>query len=126
MKNTSLLCAALLCTGALLSPSINAAPTTTGETFQYNPNKFQQVCRGKSAGDSVSMALNGVIFNGTCDVIFVPSGRTVSGLDDSALVQACQGKQRNDMASVPVNDQEIKGRCVLGFRAIEPTGTVTP
>lgn len=122
MKNTSLLCAALLCSSALFSPLANAAPTTSGETYTYSAKKFQQVCRGKSVGTPASMALNGVIFNGTCQVMLSPTSRSAwDRITDSTLAQACEGKN-NETISTTLNDQAVNGKCVLSFHTIEPTG----
>lgn len=124
MKIMSCCYAALVCTSVLFSYAAYAAPTVGGETFVYNAHKFQQVCKSRSVGDAVSMALNGVIFNGTCEVMLVPNDRRAWGsVDDSALTQACQGQSGTINATL--NAQEVKGQCAHSFQTIEPVGKST-
>lgn len=119
MKNSSFLYTALLCSASLLSFPAQAKPANGNEP--YSPNKtFQQACHGKSEGAPVSMALNGVIFNGTCQVMLVPTNRSVATrVEDAALVQACAGKA-NERVTATLNGQEVKGKCALSFHSIEP------
>ena len=123
MHTPSFLPAIMLCTSAFLfSMSAQAKPTTSGETYTYNASHFQQACKEKSEGSTVSMALNGVIFNGTCQLMLVPTNKRIaSNIEDAALTQACVGKKTNESISTTLNDQEIKGRCNLSFHSIEPT-----
>lgn len=125
MNTPSFLPALMLCTSAFLfSVPVQAKPTTSGETYTYNASHFQQVCKGKSEGSPVSMALNGVIFNGTCQLMLVPANKRIaSNIEDAVLTQACVGKKTNESISTTLNDQEIKGRCNLSFHSIEPTVT---
>lgn len=120
MKNISFLCTALLCSASLLSASVQAKPPSGSETFNASAKTFQQACRGKAEGAPVSLALNGVIFNGTCQVMLVPNNRaTANTVEDTALTQACAGKV-NESVTATLNGQEVKGKCALSFHSIEP------
>lgn len=120
MKTNSFLCTVLLCSTALFSFSVQAKPGPTGETYTASAKTFQQACRGKSAGSPVSLALNGVIFNGSCQVILVPNNASAARtVEDSLLTQACTGKP-NQSVTATLNGQEVKGKCVLSFHSIEP------
>lgn len=126
MKLSLALSTVILSSTAFVSMA-NAAPTTSGETFQYNPAKLQQVCRGKSAGAPAVLIMNGVIFNGTCEVQYLPNTRSKSmSMDDSmanSAADACAGKSANSSTSVTVDGREMAGKCVLAYRNIVPTGT---
>jgi hypothetical protein len=123
MKNTSFLCAALLCSASFLGFTAHAATTSSGENYTYNAQKFQNVCKGKSVGAPVSIVMGRAIFNGTCELQFVANRYTVNGLDSATLAQACQGKQPHDVTSVSMNNRDMKGKCVLAFNSIEPSMT---
>lgn len=111
----------ILCSSALLGASVHAKPTTTGETYTPNPQAFQQVCHGKAEATPVSLALNGVIFNGTCQVMLVPSNpKANTGVEDAALTQACAGKKAGENVTAAINGQDLKGKCLLSFHSIEP------
>lgn len=118
----SVCCSLLLCCAALFSLPAQAKPTTSGETYTPNARAFQQVCHGKAEGTPVSLALNGVIFNGTCQVMLVPGNpKATAGVEDSALAQACVGKKAGESIAAPLNGQDVKGKCALSFHTIEPT-----
>lgn len=108
--------------GSVAVSSAQAAPM--GETFQYNPSKLQQVCRGKSQGAPVSMAMNGVIFNGTCEYRYVPNSRNVRNIDPMEADQACSG-QANSSVTATVDGKQVAGKCALAFKNIGPSGNMS-
>lgn len=118
MKLGMYLSAILLGSAALTGVS-NAAPVKSGETFQYNAAKLQSACKGKSQGSPVSMAMNGVIFNGTCEVQYMPNARMTS-FDPAETAQACSGQQANAMVKATVDGKEMAGKCVLAYKNIGP------
>lgn len=120
MKNIPFLCTALFCSASLFSFPVQAKPVSSGETYTASAKTFQQACRGKSEGTPVSLALNGVIFNGSCQVMLVPgNANTARTVEDAALTQACAGKAHENVTAT-LNGQEVKGKCVLSFHSIEP------
>jgi hypothetical protein len=108
--------------GSMAVTSAQAAPM--GETFQYNATKLQQVCRGKSQGAPVSMAMNGVIFNGTCEYRYIPNSRNVGSMDPMEADQACNG-QANASVTTTVNGRQVAGKCGLAFKNISPSGNMS-
>lgn len=120
VMKTGIYLSAVLLASAALSGVANAAPTKSGETFQYNATKLQNACKGKSQGSPVSMAMNGVIFNGTCEVQYMPNAR-MANFDSTGTEQACNGQQHNAKVSATVDGTEMAGKCVLAYKNISPT-----
>lgn len=86
----------------------------------YDAQRYQKVCKGKSQGAPVSFAYRGIIWNGTCEPQFFPSGKNASvNGDEAELMNACSGDMNAKMATV--NGTEMKGKCALGFMAPRPT-----
>lgn len=120
-KKTAFLSTLLLCSATIFSFAAQAKPTVTGETYTPNAKVFQQACRGKAEATPVSLALNGVIFNGTCQVMLVTDkAASITGVEDSALAQACAGKKAGERVTTSLNGQDVKGKCSLSFHTIEP------
>ena len=118
MKTSMYLSAVLLTSAAMTSISY-AAPAKSGEAFQYNVSKLQNACKGKSQGSQVAIAMNGVIFNGTCEVQYMPNARGTS-FDLSQTEQACSGQQHNAMVNANIDGKEMAGKCLLAFKNIGP------
>lgn len=108
--------------GSIAVTSAQAAPM--GEAFRYNPAKLQQVCRSKSQGAPVSMAMNGVTFNGTCEYRYIPNARNVRDIDPMEADQACSG-QANSSAMATINGKQMAGKCALAFKNIGPSGNMS-
>lgn len=104
--------------GSMALSNAQAAPM--GEAFQYNPAKLQQVCRGKSQGAPVSLAMNGVIFNGTCEYRYIPNSRSVRNIDPMEVDQACSG-QANGSVTATIDGKQVAGKCALAFKNIGPS-----
>ncbi|WP_156935720.1 hypothetical protein [Alkanindiges illinoisensis] len=109
--------------GSVAMSNAQAAPM--GEAFQYNPAKLQQVCRGKSQGAPVSLAMNGVVFNGTCEYRYIPNSRNVRNIDPMEADQACSG-QASSSVNATVDGKQVAGKCALAFRNIGPSGNMSP
>lgn len=121
-KRPVLLAAALLSSMAL-SGVAQAAPTTSGETFQYNASKLQQVCRGKTAGAPAVLIMNGVIFNGTCEVQYLPNSKqraANSAFDPAEVAQICEGQSVNSATKATIDGKEVPGKCALAFKNFGP------
>ncbi|XID75455.1 hypothetical protein ACF3NA_02625 [Alkanindiges sp. WGS2144] len=101
--------------GSLAVTGAQAAPM--GEAFQYNTAKLQQACRGKSQGAPASVAMNGVVFNGTCEYRFIPA-KTMRDIDAMEADQACSGQAASTTATL--NGAQVNGKCALAFKNIGP------
>lgn len=115
MKTKFMLSAVLSC--LVLAPlSLHANDKVSNA---YNPQKYQQVCKGKSKGDAVSYAARGIIWNGTCQTQFIPSGnyKNIKG-NEAELTSIC----KSDMKSKAINieGKEYLGKCALAFTAPTP------
>lgn len=124
-KRQALLAAAML-SSMTLSGLAQAAPTTSGETFQYNASKLQQVCRGKTAGAPAILIMNGVIFNGTCEVQYLPNSKSrnsqsASSFDPAEVAQVCEGQSVNSAAKATIDGKEVAGKCALAFKNFGPS-----
>ncbi|NNH01157.1 hypothetical protein [Acinetobacter sp. ANC 5414] len=115
--NKNFLLSSILC-GLCLAPFAASANDKVEKV--YDSQRYQKVCKGKSQGAPVSFAYRGIIWNGTCEPQFFPSGKnaSVSG-DEAELMNACSGDMNAKMATV--NGTEMKGKCALGFMAPRPT-----
>ncbi|NNG81811.1 MULTISPECIES: hypothetical protein [Acinetobacter Taxon 24D] len=115
--NKNFLLSSILC-GLCLAPFAASANDKVEKV--YDAQRYQKVCKGKSQGAPVSFAYRGIIWNGTCEPQFFPSGKnaSVSG-DEAELMNACSGDMNAKMATV--NGTEMKGKCALGFMAPRPT-----
>lgn len=115
MKTKFMLSAVLSC--LILAPLYVQANDKVSNT--YNPQKYQQVCKGKSLGDAVSYAAHGIIWNGTCQAQFIPSGnyKNIKG-HETELTSIC----KSDMKSKAMNieGKEYVGKCALAFTAPAP------
>mgnify|MGYP000072388913 FL=1 len=115
MKKNFIL-SSILC-GLCLAP-FAASANDKVETV-YNPQKYQQVCKGKSQGAPVSFAYRGIIWNGTCEPQFFASGKhaMIKG-DEPELYNTCSSA--SGAASVTIGGTQVKGKCALGFMAPRP------
>ncbi|QIC64367.1 hypothetical protein [Acinetobacter schindleri] len=84
----------------------------------YNPDLYQKVCKGKSAGDAVTFAHRGIIWNGTCEPQFFSNSKTALMGDEAEIYSACQDASGN--TTTTVNGREISGKCALGFTPPRP------
>lgn len=115
MKNHILLSALMSC--LFIAPFAAQANDKVG-TF-YNPQLFQQVCKGKTEGTPVSFPYRGIIWNGTCQTQFFPSAKT-TGLkgDEKELSNICQ--THPEQKSINIEGKDFKGKCALGYAAPAP------
>lgn len=88
----------------------------------YNAQKFQQVCKGKSAGSTVSFSYQGVTWNGSCQTQFFPSKKNVKINNQTALIEACASDRA--IKSIDIDGQAEAGRCALGFSPPAPQNTM--
>lgn len=116
MKKHLLLSSALL-SCLFMTPLLTHANDKV--TNLYNPQLFQQVCKGKAAGSDVSFAHRGIIWNGQCQVQFFPNSKTtpLKG-DEKELSSICQTQP--DAKTVIIEGQEFKGKCAIGYAAPAP------
>lgn len=116
MKNHILVSALLSC--LFIAPLATQANDKVG-TF-YNPQQFQQVCKGKSQGDAVSFASRGIIWNGNCTMQFFPSAKTtkLKG-NEPELSSICQSDPASK--SINIEGKDYKGKCALGYAPPAPT-----
>lgn len=84
----------------------------------YDAQLFQKVCKGKSAGDAVTFAHRGIIWNGTCEQQFFSSTKSTFVGTEAEIYNTCQGSTGTTTATI--NGQEIKGKCALGFTPPRP------
>ncbi|ANF83105.1 hypothetical protein A3K93_05210 [Acinetobacter sp. NCu2D-2] len=84
----------------------------------YDAQLFQKVCKGKSAGDAVTFAHRGIIWNGTCEPQFFSNSKNAVNGDEAELYTTCQGASGATTATL--NGQEVKGKCALGFAPPRP------
>ena len=118
--NTGMYLRAVLLASAAITSSVYAAPSLSGEAFQYNASKLQHACKGKTQGSPVSIAMNRVIFNGTCEVQYMPDSRA-RNFDLSQTEQVCSGQAMNSKVSATIDGKDMAGKCALAFKNIGPT-----
>ncbi|TCM67017.1 hypothetical protein EC844_11058 [Acinetobacter calcoaceticus] len=85
---------------------------------QLNHAKFQQVCKGKTAGSPVSFANKGVLWNGSCQAQFIPTQDTAIKGDEKEISTICITDPQ--ATSVEVNAKVVKGKCALAFTPPQP------
>ena len=117
--NTGMYLSAVLLAGVATTSSVYAAQSMSGEAFQYNVSKLQNACKGKTQGSPVAIAMNRVIFNGTCEVRYMPDSRT-RNYDLSDTDQVCSGQAINSKVSATIDGKEMAGKCTLAFKNIGP------
>lgn len=85
----------------------------------YNPQRFAQVCRGKTVGASASFAANGILWNGTCQAQFIPAkpSKALKG-DEPELSSVCSTDPSSK--SVNIAGQNFTGKCALAFTPPSP------
>jgi hypothetical protein len=85
----------------------------------YNPQTYQKVCKGKQAGDWVSFAYRGIIWNGSCQQQFFSSDKNamIHG-DEPELLRVCRQDPQAKM--VTISGQSYKGKCMLAFSPPRP------
>jgi hypothetical protein len=115
MKTKFMLSAVLSC--LFIAPIAVQANDKVDNT--YNPQKYQQVCKGKQAGAPVSFTARGILWNGTCQAQFIPSGnyKNLKGTEPE-LTSIC----KSDMASKVINieGKEYAGKCALAYTSPAP------
>ncbi|MHA3081989.1 hypothetical protein ACX1NX_02140 [Acinetobacter sp. ANC 5383] len=84
----------------------------------YNTQTIQHVCKGKHAGDAVSFAARGILWNGTCETQFIPMHSKMIQGNENELYDACQSDPHTKMATI--NGHEVKGKCALAFTPPRP------
>jgi len=84
----------------------------------YNPDLYQKVCKGKTAGAAVTFAHRGIIWNGTCEPQFFSNAKNTLMGDEAEIYTACQGASGANTATI--NGQEVQGKCALGFTPPRP------
>ena len=84
----------------------------------YDAQLYQKICKGKSAGDAVTFAHRGIIWNGTCEQQFFPSSKSSLVGNETEIYNSCQGSI--GATTVTINGQEVKGKCALGFTPPRP------
>ncbi|WOE31810.1 MULTISPECIES: hypothetical protein [unclassified Acinetobacter] len=115
MKKHILLSALLSC--LFITPFAAQANDKVG-TF-YNPQLFQQVCKGKSEGTPVSFPSRGILWNGTCQVQFFPSAKTTTLKgDEKELSSICKTDPNSKV--INIEGTEFKGKCAMGYAAPAP------
>jgi hypothetical protein len=115
MKKSIILPVVFSCLGLL---SFGTQANDKVETI-YNAQKFQQVCRGKTQGDTVSFAHKGIIWNGTCEAQFFPTVKnTKFTIDVRELANVCRADSTTK--TIEIDGKEIKGKCTLGFTPPTP------
>ncbi|OTG85274.1 hypothetical protein B9T31_12410 [Acinetobacter sp. ANC 4558] len=115
MKTNFLLSAVLSC--FFFAPLTVQANDKVDST--YNPQKYQQVCKGKKQGDAVSFAARGIIWNGTCQTQFIPSGnyKNIKGTE-AELSSIC--KSDLNAKSINIEGKQYAGKCTLAYTAPAP------
>ncbi len=112
---TKILLSSILC-GLCVSSFANANDKVDRV---YNPQKYQQVCKGKSQGTWVSFAYRGIIWNGTCEPRFFPTSNPSSLIgDEPELYNACT--TASGTATATINGKQMSGKCALGFTPPHP------
>lgn len=116
MKNkflTTMLCASLGLGMATI------AQAHEHQDNNYNPHKFSQVCKGKTAGAPVSFAANGALWNGTCQTQFIPTKPTkaLKG-NEPELSSVCSSEPSSK--SVNIAGKTFIGKCALAFTPPTP------
>ncbi|MQW91559.1 hypothetical protein GFH30_05705 [Acinetobacter wanghuae] len=106
---------ALIMSGFALSPMAFANDKVAKV---YDANLYQKVCKGKSAGDAVTFAHRGIIWNGTCEQQFFSSNKNGMMGNEAEIYSTCQGVTGATTATI--NGQEVKGKCSLGFTPPRP------
>lgn len=84
----------------------------------YNPDLYQKVCKGKSAGQAVSFPYRGIIWNGTCEPQFFSNDKNALTGTEAEIYTACQNGSGTGTATI--NGQEMQGKCALGFTPPRP------
>ena len=108
---------AALCLGLSLGYTSLAQANDKVEKI-YNPQMIQHVCKGKHAGDATSFAAHGILWNGTCEMQFIPMHSKMVHGSENELYDTCQSDPHAKMAMV--NGQELKGKCALAFTPPRP------
>lgn len=94
--------------------AIPAYAQTQDQTSMADLKKFQQVCKGKTAGAEVSFAHKAVIWNGTCESVFTATDRTVTLVGSEAeIYHICTNDK--EATSMTINGSEVKGKCILTY-----------
>lgn len=112
--NTKIAFGILLCSFGLTS----MAQANDKVDQVYNPQKYQQVCKGKKLGDPVSFSYKGILWNGSCQPRFFPSKSTAVKGDEKELTSICASYP--DSTEINIEGSEFKGKCALGFTAPQP------
>lgn len=84
----------------------------------YNSKMIQQACKGKHTGDTASFAARGIIWNGTCEMQFIPMHSNMIQGNENELFDTCQQDPHRKMATI--NGHEMKGKCALAFTPPRP------
>ncbi|MCG2607414.1 hypothetical protein LZZ98_02395 [Acinetobacter sp. SM34] len=101
---------------ASFAASVNAKSDT-----DYNAQKYQQVCKGKSQGTPVTFAYRAVIWNGTCETQFFPSSKNASIRGDEPELYSTCSNGDNKATTANINGSEMKGKCALGYMPPRPS-----
>ena len=78
----------------------------------YDSKRYEQVCKGKRAGQWVSFAHRGIIWNGSCQTQFLPSNSMAVMGNEPELYTACANGYTN---SAMINGRSLAGKCALAF-----------
>ena len=105
MMNNKLL-AALFCAGIGLGMTTVSHANDKVASI-YNPQTYQKVCKGKSAGTPVSFAARGIMWNGTCETQFIPAKKGSVQGDEPELFSTCASDDKAKTATL--DGQEVKG-----------------
>lgn len=99
---------------AVIGMSSTTFAQSADREYVSNLKKFQQVCKGKSAGSEVNFAHKGVIWNGTCEHLFTANTASVNTTDSEQIAyKTCQ--QDAQSATMQIDGKDVKGKCVLTY-----------
>lgn len=112
---TKILFSSILC-GLFISPFATANDKVDRV---YNPQKYEQVCKGKTQGAPVSFAYRGIIWNGTCEPQFIPNKAGMANMQgtESEIYTTCNSM---GTTSANINGMQVNGKCALAFTPPRP------